>query len=228
VLSEAKNQALIAYQTLHKRHRLDGDATKRKQRLISSSEWKVLSKLALIESLGGSKIDSIIGRLQRLIAYKGVSDDQLLKSPTSMHPTDPYNPRDWDPNISASDILLECESETEATLADWQTRLLFDLTGDPSTQSSISALRTEERKGIDSFVLERKLPESIDDAFISAINQVLKGLKKKSVNKESFAKAIFSTSSSLRPDELRQRVDEWIKVETQNEEASQVRFVLED
>ena len=228
VLETAKNQALIAYQTLHKRHRLDADATKRKQRLIGSPEWKALNKLSLVETLGGSKVDSIIRRLEKLISYKGVSDDQLLKSPTSMHPSDPYDPRQWELAISAADILAECESEVETTLADWQSRLLADLSGDPSTQSSISALRPDERKGIDAFVLDRKLPDPVDDVFINAVNQVLKGLKKKPIKRDTFAKAIFNTSTSLRPEELRQRVDEWIKAETQNEEASQVRFVLED
>jgi hypothetical protein len=99
---------------------------------------------------------------------------------------------------------------------------------DPSVQASISALAPDERKGIDGFLRERKLPDPIDDGFVTTVNQVLKGLKKKPIKRDGFAKAIFHDGKPLRPDELRQRVEEWIKAQTQNEEAGQVRFVLEE
>jgi hypothetical protein len=224
----AKSRALAAYQTLHQRHRLDSDGVKRKQKLVNGAELKALNKLALIETLGSSKVEGIIRRLEGLIPFKGVSDDQLLKSPTSLHPTDPFDPSKLESDASAADILAACEDEIDATFSAWQSTLLQEMQSDPSVQASISALAPDERKGIDGFLRERKLPDPIDDGFVTTVNQVLKGLKKKPIKRDGFAKAIFHDGKPLRPDELRQRVEEWIKAQTQNEEAGQVRFVLEE
>lgn len=227
-IGAAKIEALKAYQNLHQKHRLNNDGVKRKQKLVSSREMKQLNRLTLIETLGSSKLDAIQQRLEKLIPFKGASDDQLLKSPTSLHPTDPFDPSKLESDESAISVLERCEEEIDSLHKSWQSALAQELQSDPSVQSSISALGIEERKSIDDFLTARQFPETIDDGFVSAVNQVLKGLKKRGVKRDGFAKAIFYDSKPLRPDELRQRVEEWIKAQTQNEEANQVRFVLEE
>jgi hypothetical protein len=225
-LDAAKASALKAYQDLHKRHRLDADAMKRKQRLIASPEMKRLNKLVGIESLGHASLDAIHGDLEKLIGYRAASDEQLLKSATALHP-DGFDPRLLASDASAADLLTECEVAVRTLHQGWQGRLVDDL-GDPSVRASLPALGPEERVAVEDFLAKKTLPEEIHPAFTVAVNNLLKGLKKKPVKRETFTKAIFGDGVPLRPEELRQRVEDWIKAQTQNEDASQVRFVVED
>jgi len=225
-LDAAKASALKSYQDLHKWHRLDPDALKRKQRLIASPEMKCLNKLAGVESLGHASLDAIHRDLEQLVAFKAVSDEQLLKSPTALHP-DGFDPRLLTSDESAADVLIRCEGAVSRLYLGWQGRLVNEL-GDPSVRSTLSALGPSERTAIEGFLAKKTFPHEIDNAFLVAVNNLLKGLRKKPVKREAFTKAIFGDGIPLRPEELRQRVEDWIKAQTQNEDAAQVRFVVED
>lgn len=227
-IDEAKRQALIAYQNLYKRHRLDADGAKRKKRLVESPKMRALNKLSQIATLESGKIRGVHDLMDGLIPYTPVTDDQLLRSSNSLHPTDPFDPSKLESDLSAAELLEKCEQEIDRLYDSWQSNLLQELESDPSVQAGISALSAEERRGIDDFLRDRKLPDSIDDTFVAAVNQVLRGLKKKPVKRQSFVEAIFHDGKPLKPEELRQRVEEWIKMQTKNEEAGLVRFVLED
>lgn len=225
-IGAAKAEALKAYQDLHKAHRLDGDGQRRKARLAGSREMRRLHKLASVEALGPTKLDAIRHQLDRLIAYQAAADDQLLKSATSLHP-DGFDPRLLTSEESAAEVLQRCEHDLADLHQAWQERLVKEL-GDPSVKASFSVLLPEERTRVDEFLASETLPDEIDNSFVSAVNSLLKGLRKKPVSLRTFASEILGDGVPLRPEELRQRVEVWIKKQTQNEDPNQVRFVMED
>lgn len=227
-LNAAKTQALIAYQSLHKKHRLDAEGAKRKGILISSPEMKRLNALANIQSLGGGALEEVHRKLEKLVNYKPVSDEQLLKSPTSLHPSDPFDPSRELGDASANEVLAECEQALMDLHEAWKQCLLKDLGSDPSIRAGFAALKDGERKMLDAFVAKKEFPETIDGSFVVAVNQLLHGLRRKPVKRDAFSKAIFGDGVPLTPDELRQRVEDWIKEQTANEDATQVRFALEE
>ncbi|RYD79185.1 MAG: hypothetical protein EOP84_13365 [Verrucomicrobiaceae bacterium] len=200
---------------------------KRKTELVNGSTMKRLNRLAEVESLGHSKLDAIFDKIERLVPYKGVSDEVLLKSSTSLNP-DGFDPRTDATEEGAAEQLAKAEAETHALFDSWQSQLLKELgTNDPSVQGGFSALAQEDRKRIDAFLSSKALPDEIDTAFVLAVNNLLKGLRKKPIKLESFGNAIFGDGVPLKPDELLQRVQDWVKLQTQNEDEKQVRFVME-
>ncbi len=228
LIESAKTLALSTYQELHKKHRLDAAGLKRKQLLTNGTAFKQFRALSSISNFGTTKLDSAYAKLESLTPYSPASDEQLLKSATSLHPIDGFDPSKLTSDLSAVELLESCEKELDATLGGWVQNLLSDLDSDPMVQASISALSENEKKGINEFLNTHKLPDVIDTTFISAVNQVFRGVKKRVIKKDAFTKAIFGDGVPLRPDDLKQRVSEWITSQLDNEDPMQIRFVVEE
>jgi hypothetical protein len=94
-------------------------------------------------------------------------------------------------------------------------------------QASLAALKREEHELVTKFLADKALPAEITDAFINAINTALMGLKRRAVKRDELADAILGDGSPLKPDELRERFEAWLKSQIGSDDRNAVRFVLE-
>ena len=218
--------ALKTYHTLHKRYRLDKAGDNRKKAVVSGSTLRQLNKLANIKTLGTTKVEELRRRLE-LTPCNGCTDDELLKSSRSLCPHCSFVPGDFAGQDAALDVLTLCEQDVEALHRAWTNQLLNELQ-DPSVTASLNALKPEERKMVDSFIMGKSLPADITDPFINAINTVLSGLKRKTVKAQDFAKQVVGDGTPLKPAEVREKFEAWLKAQIGTDDQNTVRLVLED
>ena len=225
-LKETVTAALKTYHTLHKRYRLDKTGDSRKRAMVGGSLLKQLNRLANIKTLGSAKLEEIRRRLD-LTPCNGCSDDELLKNSLSLCPHCHFPPADYAGQDAALEVLTRCEQDVEQLHKAWTHQLLNELQ-DPSVLVSLQALKPDERKLADSFITAKALPAEITDPFINAINTVLIGLKRKTVKAQEFAKQVIGDGTPLKPAEVREKFDAWLKAQIGPDDQTTVRLVLED
>lgn len=108
----------------------------------------------------------------------------------------------------------------------WTQTLLTNLE-DPTTRSNLSLLKPEPRKLVDGFIQRRALPDNLDQEFIHALQEVLSGLTKVSVNTRDLRDALLSGGSPATPVEMKKRFEEYLDQLTRGKEPGKVRIVLE-
>lgn len=227
-LNATIEKALDTYQQFYKLHSLDREGDLRKKRLLQGKELQHLNKLSLIKALNRPALEEIHNRLTNLPIYQNCTNDELLKSPTSLCPYTKFDPRLFVESEPAFKILEDCEKSIERLHLEWAAQLLKELK-DPATISTLGALKIEEKQIIEEFLKAEELPATISDAFISAVNTVLSGLKRKPIKATEFAKQVMGTDGTpLKPDELRQRFEKWLKEQMGSDQPETVRFVLGD
>jgi len=228
LLADTVSAALKTYQDLHKLHRLDKDAYKRKTDLVDGVRPKRLYKLARVTALGSSKLEEIMRPIGSLKPCNGCSDDDLLKNARSLCPKCSFNPADLQADDSALDLLELCDTDSAALLTNWEQQLLSELQDDPSVKASLNLLTPDSRALMDKFLADKALPADITEAFVSVLNTVLSGLKRRNVKAQAFAKKIVGDGTPLKADEMRERFENWLKEQIGNDDKNTVRFVLED
>lgn len=226
-IADAVASALAAYQSLHKKHRLDADGDERKQRLVGSAELKRLNRLARIGSLSHNKLKEVHDRLDGLVTCKGCTDQEVLNNARSLCPKCSFNPKELKSDEAALDVLVNCEDRVRQIEEEWTAELLKDLK-DPAVRSSIELLPASHRDLIEDFVEAKTLPEEITDEFINAVNLALSGLKRRAVKAKDFVESVLGHGEPLRADEVVQRLNEWLKAEIGSDNRNAVRFVLEE
>jgi hypothetical protein len=226
-LTDTVNVALKSYHTLHKRYRLDKAGDGRKKALASGTLLKQLNRLALIQPLGGAKLEDARQPLEKLVFCNGCSDEELVKNAQSQCPRCSFNPNAFSGSETALDVLARCEQDVEQLHTGWTQQLLGELE-DPSVLASLNALKPQERTLVDTFTTSRALPTDISDAFINAINTVLSGLKRKSVKPQDFAKQVMGDGTPLKAGEVRDRFEAWLKAQIGTDDQNTVRLVLEE
>lgn len=228
-LDDTTRTALKTYQDLKKLHTLDKDGDNRKKVILQGTSLKSLNKLAGVRVLNRGSLEQIWTSLENLPVDQTCTDEELLKSPTSLCPYTKFDPRNVPPDMSpAMDVLTECESDISELVQAWTTQLLAEL-NDPAIKSTFSsALKPADKKVVDKFIQDKALPEPVDDAFVRTLNEALSGLKTREVKSSDVARAIFGDGVPLKESELRERFEKWLKEALGSEAPEAVRFVLND
>src|SRR5690606_4086834 len=86
-----------------------------------------------------------------------------------------FQPAAETPTASAAAVLDSLDRELDDLLDNWTQTLLSNLE-DPTTRGNLNLLRPEQRKLVDVFLKERRLPDELSDDFIQAVNELLSGL----------------------------------------------------
>jgi hypothetical protein len=225
-LNATVNAAMKTYHTLHKRYRLDKAGDKRKVAVLNGALLKQLDRLVNIKTLGAAKVEEIRRRLD-LTPCNGCTDDELLKNPASLCPHCRFNPGDYWGQDPALDRLTACEQDVDQLHKAWTLQLLGE-PQDPSVLASLNALKPEERQRVDAFITDKALPADISDGFINAINTVLSGLKRKTVKAQELAKGIMGDGTPLKPAEVREKFEVWLKAQIGADDQNTVRLALEE
>ena len=123
-------------------------------------------------------------------------------------------------------MIAKCETALEKLHKAWTDKLIQEVS-DPSVIASLSALKPAEFDEINKLLGNRKLPDEITDTFIQAINTALKGIKRKNLTASSFATQVLGDGTPLKPEELRQKFETWLKAQVGDDDPNTVRFMLE-
>jgi hypothetical protein len=223
-----RDAGLKAYQTLHKRFRLDKKGDEAKAALTNSVTLKQLNKLVAVKALSRHKLQELQGRLTGLLFCSGCSDSNLLKDPLTLCPHCKFDPSAFLLHAtSANEAITGCETELAALHTAWTQQLLAELK-DPFVIEGLKMLKPDEFDAVNALLASSALPDPVTDIFVTALNTVLSGLTRKGVTGTALSSALFSDSTPLKPDELRARFEEWIKAQIGTETESTVRFVLEE
>jgi hypothetical protein len=221
------NKALKTYHSLHKRHKLDKAGDIKKKAVLNGGQLKQLNRLARVKTLNMGKLEEIRRNLETLGTCSGCSDDDLLKNSMSLCPQCRFNPNDLVSDETAQELVSQSENDVAQLHAGWTQQLLKELQ-DPSVQASLNALKPLEHSRIITFLSDKTLPTDISDEFINAINIALSGLKRKTVKSQEFAKQVLGDGTPLKPAEMKERFDTWLKTQIGTDDQNAVRFVLEE
>ncbi|MCM1566961.1 MAG: DUF6079 family protein [Dehalobacter sp.] len=225
-IRNSTNKAFALYRHLHKQHSLDTNGDQRKRRLLEGPQLKRLNKLVNISVINRAGLDSLRQDLAVLGRHHACTDEELLSSPTGLCPTTKFDPRILISDIPALERLTCCEAQAVNLENEWTAQLLRELE-DPAVQNSLLLVYGEEVQRISDFRAAKRLPDTVDDIFINAINTVLRGLRRRTVSSKNFAESVLG-GAPLRPEEVRKRFDKWLESQIGQEKPETVRIVLED
>jgi hypothetical protein len=199
---------------------LDSAGDKRKQRLLQSSDWGSLSKLASITLLQGGQFVSMQSDLAGINTLMEI-DDSKLRDSVKIGAFVPCPVVD-----SSAEARLEgIEHRVRGLLSTWQATLV-DNVADPELDEQIKLLSASEQKLIAEFRDVRKLPDPLTDAFVAAVDKVFRRFEVRMVSRSELIDKLFPAAAAASPDEIRERFDDFINKLSAGSSAEKIRIVL--
>lgn len=223
-LTELKKVYVQAYLALHTRCRLGANEDKHKSMLMGDGRLKALVRLSAIDLLPRQQLADFQNRLAGLKTCFALTEQELEVSPLCPHCR--FQPAAETPTASAAAVLDSLDRELDDLLDNWTQTLLSNLE-DPTTCGNLNLLRPEQRRIVDVFLKERRLPDELSDDFIQAVNELLSGLIPVAVKIHDLRAALLRGGSPATPAELKKRFEEYLDEVTKGYEPAKVRIVLE-
>jgi len=222
-LDALKMSYIEEYLLLHSRMRLGVDEDKRKAQLTIDSRLANLQKLSSIELMPRQQITDYINRVASLKSCVALTDQELYSSPLCSHcglkPGLVSGP-------DARAVLGALDGELDRMVEAW-TKTLLDNLKDPSTQGSLELLKPEDRERINSFIQQQYLPDPMDNAFVSALQEALSGLSRVEIKSSDLRKALTQAGSPVTPEELSQRFNSYLQEVIKGKNPTKVRIIFE-
>jgi len=91
----------------------------------------------------------------------------------------------------------------------------------------LKALKPDEFELVNKFIYQKEFPDPITDTFLAAMNTALSGLKRRPVKGSELASNLLGDGTPLKPAELTERFEKWLKEQVGEDDPNAVRFVLE-
>ena len=219
-LAKVKDKYIEIYFEAHKKKRLGIEDAKRRGKVQESPSLSTLRKLRDIDILSGAKLREIESDLAALKVCYDLTPTELKQSPICPHCR--FNLGDKDKNVYGQ--LDNIEDRIEALVAEW-TKKLLETIDDPFVLSQKEYLSAKQAKVIDDFVSARKLPQRVDDFFVSSIQALLKNYEPVVIEVEDLMQKL----EQLPPmDEagFKQKLNELVSAYTKGKDASTLRIVV--
>ena len=223
-LTDLKKAYLRAYLEMHTKARLGVNEDKRKTRLMNDERLKVLQKLSTIDLMPRQHLSDFQNRLAGLKSCFALTEKDIDASPVCPHCS--YKPGVEPPSVPSGTMLDGLDSELDKLVENWTQTLLTNLE-DPTTKGNLNLLKPEPKKLVNGFIKKRVLPDDMDQDFIHALQEVLSGLEKVSVNTADMRAALLAGGSPATPAEMKKRFEEYLDELTKGKEPGKVRIVLE-
>jgi succinate dehydrogenase flavin-adding protein (antitoxin of CptAB toxin-antitoxin module) len=223
-LGDLKKAYLLAYLTMHAKARLGVNEDERKTQIMRDERLKVLQGLSTIDLMPRQHLMDFQNRLAELKSCFRLTEQELEASPVCPHCN--FRPAAEPPTAPAAAMLDSLDNELDKMIENWTQTLLANLE-DPTIKNNLDLLKPQPRQLVENFIKERTLPDELDEDFISALQEVLSGLTKVSVNIEDLRGALLSGGSPTTPTEMRKRFEEYLDGLTKGKEPGKVRIVLE-
>ena len=223
-LTDLKKAYVDAYSDLHMKARLGVNEDKRKTALMRDERLVRLQKLSTIDLMPVQHLTDFQNRLAGLKSCFALTKEELEAS--SVCPHCQFRPAVEAPTGPAAKVLAQLDDELDGLLAAWTQTLLANLE-DPTTRENLSLLKPEPKKQVDSFMKKGELPDTLEQDFIQALQEVLSGLVKVVVKAEDLRAALLTGGSPASPAEMNKRFERYLDDLTKGKEPSKVRVVLE-
>ena len=223
-LSDLKKAFVSVYLDRHAKARLGVNEDKRKTALIRDERLVRLQKLSTIDLMPVQQLTDLQNRLAGLKSCFALTKDELEASPLCPHCQ--FNPAVEPVAGPAGKVLVQLDEELDGLLTAWTQTLLANL-DDPTTSENLSLLLPGRRKQVDSFMQEGGLPDSLEQDFIQALQEVLSGLVKVVVKAEDLRGALLAGGSPASPTEMKKRFERYLDNLTKGKEPTKVRIILE-
>ncbi|MDR1603357.1 MAG: DUF6079 family protein [Gracilibacteraceae bacterium] len=202
-MSDVKNAYIDLYFGEHKKRRLSAAEYKGKVALMDSAVFANLKRLSAIEEiLPVSKLKALEGDLAALkICYE--ITPETLKS-THICPKCGFTLGGGDPLVKGA--VDRIEERLDILTDEWTTTLLNTI-NDPLVFEQKQYLTAEQQKAVDGFVTGKKLPEKIDQFFITAVKALLEGFDAVTVNGAELMDILIALGA-CDADTFRRKIDE--------------------
>jgi hypothetical protein len=217
-LNALQKSYITAYIYLHQQARLGTNEEAAKQSLIKDKRLFNLKKLAKIGLLPRQQLNQFETSLNQLPICYTLTENDLTAQTICPHCG--YKPIYEGKTIEIKQlqvILGEIEQN-------WTKILLSEL---EHTATERELLKVETRDLLESFLLQRRLPDEISETFINAVQEGLAGLQKVIVNLDALQQALLSGGSPMTVTEIQKRFINHINKLTMGKNLNQVRIVLE-
>ena len=166
----------------------------------------------------------LTSRLGSMTECTKLTEQDLQNAPVC--PYCGYKPANESTKAPASAVLDELDDHLDRMLGDWTKTLLQNLE-DPTTQEKIGLLQLDEQAIVKSFLADRELPDTINQDFLAAVNQVLKGLDKVEVSTNELRDAFLAGGSPVTPAQMRERLYDYLDTLTRGKDPNKVRIILQ-
>ena len=223
-LADLKKTFVSVYLDLHTKARLGVNDDQKKIALKHDERLLRLRKLSSIELMPVQHLADIENRIDGLKSCFALTKKELESSPVCPHCQ--FSPAMELPAAPAGKALDAIDDEIDRLLAAWLRTLLSNL-NDPRICENLSLLKPESREQIDSFMKTGKLPDTLVEDFILAIQEVLSGLVKVVVKTEDLREALLAGGSPATPAEMKSRFEQHLDGLTKGKDPGHVRIVLE-
>ena len=225
-LAELRKEYERAYLTAHRRARLGPADARRRGELLKDDRLRALSRLAAISLLRRQDLVDVETRLNCLRECPGPTAQDFERSPIC--PRCSLRPG-ADAGIPVQATIKKLGRDLDQLVESWTETLLVNL-DDPIVRRSRALLSSGQQVAIDAFVEalnSGELSPVVDASLIEAIQCALNGLHKVTITRDAIRKQLFPGGAPATPDQLRRRLDDYIRQLTKGQAATSVRIVLE-
>ena len=225
-LAQLKTTYQDAYLELHKHAHLGAKEDERKAKLTRDSRLAQLQKLDGVEMMPHHQLKAFQDRLFGLKTCYALSRQDLDASPTCPH--SPYRPAEQPQGAQpAGEVLAGLDDQLDVLVSDWTQTLLTNL-DDPTVATNIELISDPDgKKGIQTFLKKRKLPDPVPPAFVKALQEALTGPEKVAVTGDGLRVALTQGGVPCTVDELKTRFDKHVADLTRGKSVAKVRVVVE-
>ncbi len=213
-----------AYGDLHTKARLGPSDESKRTRITRDHRLDTLRALVTIDLLNKTELTDFQGELASLKECSKLTEADLANQPTCPHCG--FRPESEKVDVSASQRLDQFDQRLDTILTSWTQNLYWNLK-DPTVAASLDLLAPQKRSLVDDFVKERILPDPVDQAFVAAVSEALKGLQKVVLTGEHIREALLKGGSPTGVDDLAARFKTLLDEATKGMEKSKVRVVIE-
>ena len=220
VLSKVRARYIDLYFDEHKKKRLNITDARRRSKIQEGRTLISLKKLRVIDIFSVAKLIDLENELSSLTVCYELTPKELKSSPIC-----PYCHFHLDE--SAKPIygkLGNIEMRLDSLLEEW-TNSLLDTVSDPIVVSQKEYLNETQQKVIDHFITIKKLPERVDDFFIKAIQDLLKGFEPVVVDADDLTEKL-TKLPPLDETAFRQKIIEMIAEYTKGKDVNKLRIIV--
>jgi len=223
-LQKVKDDYRTAYFDLHKKSRLGVNEDNKKKTLLKDSRLEHLKKLTGVSLLPHSTLTELQSRLAKVQTCFTLVKDDLDTSPICPHCN--FHPQDENSGVSGVAVLDQIDKQINDLLENW-TKTLLDNLDDPTARKSIKLLPEVQRKAVNAFLNDKKLPEKISNDLVQGMQQALSGLIAIPVKPTDLLDALSESGAPCTVAQIQTRFEEFVQKITRGKEPAKVRLVVE-
>jgi hypothetical protein len=222
-ISQLKREYVKAYCDLHTRARLGPSDESKRSRITRDARLNTLRTLVTIELLDKNDLTDFQHDLTSLKECSKLAEVDLATGPTCPHCG--FRPDAEMVDVSASQRLEQFDTRLDDIVIKWTQNLISNLT-DPTVRESLDLLTQARQMVVEGFLKAGILPDPVEQTFIAAVSEALKGLQKIVLTTDQIRDALLAGGSPTGVEDLVSRFKAFLDDVTKGRDKSKVRVVI--